>query len=48
MVMYLNVPHYEKDHARLRGVRWDPKKEKWYVPDGVSVVGFQRWWTISP
>jgi hypothetical protein len=48
MVMYLNVPYAEKEHAKQRGARWDGKKRQWYVPDGGNVMACQRWWSCSP
>lgn len=46
--MYLNVPYDEKDYAKLKGARWDSKKSKWYVPEGVSPMAFHRWWSFAP
>jgi hypothetical protein len=40
---YLNVPFPEKDAAKSRGARWDPKRRSWYVPPAVDTTPFARW-----
>jgi len=42
--MELKVPYSEKDEARRLGARWNPQRRRWYVPDGVDPLPFQRWW----
>lgn len=42
-VTTLNVPYAEKDEAKQLGARWDPKRKKWYVPNGVDPAPFGRW-----
>jgi len=43
-VMYLNVPFAEKDMAKGLGAKWDGAMRKWYMPHGVDVNLFSRWW----
>lgn len=47
MPIYLHVPYAEKDRAKRRGARWDPKKRSWYVPEGVSPGGLMEWIRLS-
>jgi len=42
-VTMLKVPYAEKDEAKQLGARWDPKRKKWYVPQGVDPAPFARW-----
>lgn len=42
-VTLLKVPYAEKDEAKQLGARWDPKRKKWYVPQGVDTAPFSRW-----
>jgi len=42
-VTTLKVPYAEKDEAKQLGARWDPKRKKWYVPQGVDPAPFARW-----
>lgn len=39
---YLDVPFSEKDDAKVRGARWDPRAKRWYDPHG-SQSGLSRW-----
>ena len=41
---YLNCPYAEKDEARDLGARWDAKARKWFVPDGIDIDIFSKWW----
>lgn len=41
--VYLNVPYHEKEQAKALGARWDPSRQKWYVPPGVDGREFERW-----
>jgi uncharacterized protein DUF5710 len=40
----LKVPFAEKDDAKGLGAKWDAAQKKWYVPHGVDVNLFTRWW----
>jgi len=42
-IVYLNCPFDEKDEAKALGAWWDPDVKKWYVPEHLSVVDFQKW-----
>lgn len=46
-MIYLNVPFAEKDQVKAAGAKWDRRAKKWYVPEGITPEGFQRW-TGSP
>jgi len=41
--MDLKVPNAEKDQAEALGARWEPSRRCWYVPDGVDLLPFRRW-----
>jgi hypothetical protein len=41
---FLAVPFEDKDSAKSLGARWDPAKRKWYVPHGLDINLFERWW----
>lgn len=30
--IYLNIPYEEKEEGKKLGMRWDPRKKKWYIP----------------
>ena len=45
--LYLNVPYGEKDIAKNKGAWWDNNKRKWYVPHGMDIHRFKRWWPNS-
>lgn len=47
-MLYLNVPYYEKDHAKARGARWDPRQRQWYVPLGGDPSLFREWILETP
>lgn len=42
-VTMLKVPFAEKEAAKALGARWDPKRKKWYVPQGVDAAPFGQW-----
>jgi hypothetical protein len=42
--LVLEVPFSEKDHAKSAGARWDAQLRKWYVPHGLDINLFSRWW----
>lgn len=42
-MLYLNVPFLEKADAKTKGAKWDSECKKWFVPDGVAIEGFSRW-----
>lgn len=39
----LNVPFSEKDVVKALGARWDGDRKTWYVPEGTSLSGFEKW-----
>lgn len=41
--LVLDVPYAEKDEAKQRGARWDPKARTWYAPSGLAREAFARW-----
>lgn len=41
--MDLKVPYAEKDQAEALGARWEPSRRCWYVPEGVDLLPFRRW-----
>jgi len=45
--MDLKVPHAEKDQAEALGARWEPSRRCWYVPEGVDLQPFRRWFPES-
>jgi hypothetical protein len=45
IALYLNVPFSEKDKAKNLGAKWDAKKKKWYVPNGLDLNRFSCWWS---
>jgi hypothetical protein len=42
--LFLEVPYSEKDDAKKTGAKWDASERKWYVPHGLDVDHFKRWW----
>lgn len=42
--LFLDVPFAEKDQAKGLGARWDAAMKKWYVPHGVDLHAFKKWW----
>jgi hypothetical protein len=45
--LFLKVSFSEKDEAKSAGARWDSKASKWYVPHGLDINLFDRWWPDS-
>lgn len=43
--MFLDVPFAEKDRVKRLGAKWDGAMRKWYIPHGVDVHLFSRWWS---
>lgn len=42
--MWLEVPFKDKGKVKGLGARWDAQVRKWYVPHGVDITQFKRWW----
>lgn len=42
--LFLDVPFSEKDEAKSVGAKWDSEERKWYVPHGLDINLFDRWW----
>ena len=43
--VYLNCPFEQKDECKSLGGKWDPQVKKWYVPKGLDVSQFSRWFS---
>lgn len=43
IMIKLNVPFSEKNQAKALGARWNPIEKTWYIPEGLSKRGFERW-----
>lgn len=41
--MDLDVPNAESNQAEALGALWEPSRRCWYVPDGVDLLPFRRW-----
>ena len=39
----LNCPFEQRDEAKDRGARWDPKDKSWYVTDNMDLNPFKEW-----
>jgi hypothetical protein len=42
--LYLVTPFADKDVVKALGARWDPNAKKWFVPNGVDINPFEKWW----
>jgi len=40
----LNVSFSEKDAVKKKGSRWDVVNRNWYVPHGLDINLFKKWW----
>lgn len=40
----LNVPYSQKESAKALGARWSYEAQTWYVPHGIDINLFKRWW----
>jgi Domain of unknown function (DUF5710) len=40
---YLNVPKEDERQVRALGARRDPVRKKWYVPDHIDRLRFEKW-----
>lgn len=45
---WINLPYAEKDEGKALGARWDPVIRRWYVPDGIDMTKFRKWWFEEP
>lgn len=43
----IHVPFEQKDAAKALGARWLPAEKTWYVPHGIDVNLFSRWWSTD-
>lgn len=43
-LLFLEVPFADKDKAKSKGARWDATAKKWYVPHGIDINPFEKWW----
>lgn len=41
--VFLDVPYSEKDVAKQLGAKWSPELKRWYIPEGVDAVAFEKW-----
>ncbi|WP_132093121.1 DUF5710 domain-containing protein [Caulobacter sp. BK020] len=37
------MPYAERNQAEALGARWEPSRRCWYVPDGMDLLPFRRW-----
>ncbi len=44
---YLNCPYTEKEECKKLGGRWDPFRKQWYVPHGLDISRFSKWFYDS-
>ncbi|AYV74030.1 MULTISPECIES: DUF5710 domain-containing protein [Bacillota] len=42
--IYLSIPYSEKEEVKSNGAKWDPKLKSWYIPEGVNLNDFQKWY----
>lgn len=42
--IYLNIPASEVRMAQNAGAEWDALLRRWYVPKGMDIQRFRRWW----
>lgn len=40
---YINCPYAESSKAKALGAKWNPEMKKWYVPKGMDLSPFERW-----
>lgn len=40
----LEVPFIEKDQVKGLGARWNAQTKKWFVPAGIDMQLFRKWW----
>lgn len=40
---YLNCPYHDKEECKKLGGKWDPYKNRWYVPAGGDINKFKKW-----
>lgn len=40
---YINCPYSESRQAKALGAKWNPEMKKWYVPKGMDLSPFERW-----
>ena len=43
-ILFLEVPFAQKDSVKRLGAKWDGATRKWYIPHGMDVHLFSRWW----
>ena len=43
----LSVPFEQKDAVKALGARWLSTEKCWYVPHGLDINVFSRWWPSS-
>lgn len=43
-ILFLDVAFAEKDSVKRLGAKWDGAMRKWYIPHGMDVHLFSRWW----
>ncbi|WP_025917722.1 DUF5710 domain-containing protein [Herminiimonas sp. CN] len=43
-ILFLDVPFAQKDSVKRLGAKWDGATRKWYIPHGMDVHLFSRWW----
>ena len=43
----LNCPYKDRLECKSFGGKWDTKKTTWYVPAGIDILKFTKWWKIQ-
>ena len=43
----LNCPYTDRLECKSFGGKWDTKKKTWYVPAGIDILKFTKWWKIQ-
>ena len=43
----LKCPFAEKDECKSLGGKWDSEGKIWYVPPGLDLMKFKKWWSMS-
>lgn len=44
---YIGVPFEEKDQVKALGAKWDQQRRSWFVPEGVDLEPFARWFEVE-
>jgi hypothetical protein len=49
MPLSLNIPFFQRNEARQKGVQWDALNKTWYVPDefNEALLRFEKWFAVE-